>query len=235
MRLSIVIPTLNESKYLGKSISSIHQNFLFKCPEIIVADCSSQDGTPLIAQRLGAKVIQGDPPWNSRASALNHGANEAIGDVVLFLHADSEVPAGFDQRIHYVLQNPNVIGGAFQFGLDGNSLLLRFVEMINKFRYRVWPTFYGDQGIFVRKSVFNDVDGFPHRKILEDAHFCRLLQNQGKLVLINQIMMTSPRRFIQGGILRVLAMDLMIWGLDELGFDPSFFARKYQEDNRRRK
>src|SRR5262249_45208753 len=210
-KLSIIIPTLNEAGYLGAAVAGLRRNaVLAGRPEVIVADCGSVDGTADHAAPLGARGVQESPPLDSRAAALNRGAAEARGDVLLFLDADSLVPYAYDRSIAGALRDPHVVGGAFEFALDGAPLGLRVVEVINRIRYRIWKWYYGDQGIFVRRDVFRRVGGYPRRRILEASDFCRVLGRKGRLALIHKPMKTSPRRFLEGGIYRVLVQDVWI-------------------------
>jgi hypothetical protein len=125
------------------------------------------------------------------------------------------------------------VGGAFEFALDGEEFGLRVVELINRVRYRLWPLYYGDQGIFVRASVFRRVGGYPERRILEASDFCRRL-GRWRLVLVRKYMSTSARRFVEGGIFRVLSHDCRIWLLDLCRLPTEHFGPAYQQDNQRR-
>ena len=202
--------------------------------EIIVADCGSVDGTANLAARLGVRVVQDDPRPDSRAAALNAGAARATGDVLLFLDADSTVPRGYDRAIGRALRDAGVVGGAFEFALDPWAFGVRLVEIVNRIRYRLWPLYYGDQGIFVRAGVFRRVKGYPPRRILEASDFCRVLRREGRLVLLRHRLMTSSRRFLEGGVFRVLGQDVRIWWLDLVGRPTEPLAVAYQENNRRR-
>jgi rSAM/selenodomain-associated transferase 2 len=235
MRLSIIIPTLNEARYLAKAVAAVRQRAKPVEPhEIIVADCGSTDGTPEVAAGLDVSIIQDNPPPRSRAAALNRGAAAATGDVFLFLDADSLVPRGYAHAIRAALRDRQVIGGAFEFALDGWGLGLRCTEFLNRIRYRIWPRFYGDQGIFVRAEPFRRLGGFPPRLILETSDFSRALARRGRLALIHRPMITSARRFVEGGVWKVLAHDVWIWWLDLIGRPTERFARAYQENNHQR-
>ncbi|MFQ5502137.1 MAG: TIGR04283 family arsenosugar biosynthesis glycosyltransferase [Phycisphaerae bacterium] len=230
MRLSVIIPTLNESRTLERTIGWVRLRGADKSVELIVADCGSSDETVTLAERLGLRVATG-ASLNSRARACNAGAALATGDTLLFLHADCEVPDLFDRLIAGALAHPRAVGGAFEFKLDGPELRLRFVEQINRLRYRLMMEYYGDQGIFVRRSVFEACGGYLDLPILEDAHFCRLVSRFGVLRLIRSEIRTSPRRFYHGGILRTLAMDAVIWVWNLLCMNPNFFAAVYRREN----
>jgi glycosyltransferase involved in cell wall biosynthesis len=234
VKLSIIIPTLNEARYLGRAVASARRATLGAPPEVIVADCGSVDGTVELAMSLGVCLARDQPSLDSRAAALNHGATQAGGDVLLFLDADSIVPRGYDRAMARALEDPQVVGGAFEFALDGPGFGLRVVEIINRVRYRIWPRYYGDQGLFVRRRVFERLKGFPRRRILEASDFSRALGRRGKVILLGGRMKTSPRRFLDGGIYRVLAQDVLIWWLDLIGRPTEKFATAYQKNNRRR-
>lgn len=234
MRLSILIPTLNEAAYLPGTIAAARARATQTEPEIIVSDCGSADGTQELARRLGDRLVVANPLPTSRAAALNTAAPLAKGEVLLCLDADTIVPAGYDRLIAMALADPAVVGGAFEFQLDGHGLALRLVEVINRIRYRIWPYYYGDQGIFVRSEAFRRVGGYAERRLLEADDFCRRLRRLGRLVLLRQYMTTSARRFLAGGTLRVLARDAWIWWLDLLYRPTERFGDAYQQENRRR-
>jgi len=235
MELSIIIPTLNEAGYLPVTIEKIKQNASLREPyEIIVVDSGSMDETCEIALKLGVKLVRGKSISPGLAYVLNEAAKSATGDVFLFLDADTLVPPGYDEFIKSALTNPNVVGGAFEFALDGNEYGLRLVEFINRIRYRIRQRYYGDQGIFVRSHVFKRVGGYPEIGILEAAHFCKNLRKEGKLKLIKKRINTSPRRFLNGGIYKVLAGDIKIWFLDLIGFQVDKYADAYWKENKLR-
>lgn len=235
MKLSIIIPTLNEARYLPGTVRAVRRRAVLGPPhEIIVADCASRDGTRQLAQKLGALLADDEPAPNSRAAALNRGAARATGEVLLFLDADTIPPRGYDRAIRTALRRGSVIGGAFEFRLAGAAFGLRIVELINRVRYRLWPRYYGDQGIFVRHEAFQRSGGYPERSILEASDFSRRLWQLGRLALLRQYMTTSPRRFLEDGIGRVLAGDVRLWWLDLLGLPTERFGPPYWENNRQR-
>ncbi len=233
MQLSIIIPTLNEAAYLQAAVAQARCQAVLGPPhEIIVADCGSGDGTAELAGQLETILLQETPAPGSRAAALNRGAARATGDVLLFLDADTLLPRGYDQAIRHALLGPRVVGGAFEFALDGPNLGLRLVELINRVRYRIWPVYYGDQAIFVRASVFRQVGGYPEQRLLEASDFCKRVARLGHMVLLHKYVKTSARRFTEGGIYHVLAHDCWIWGLDMLGKNTERFGKAYQDNNR---
>jgi glycosyltransferase involved in cell wall biosynthesis len=234
MRLSVLIPTLNEAHFLSTAVWMVRHHAVLGPPhEIIVADCDSVDSTADLALRLETRLVQGQPALSSRAAALNRAAAAATGDVLLSLDADTLVPRGYDRAIRQALRDPRIVGGAFEFALDGPEAGLRVVELINRVRYRLWPLYYGDQGLFVRAAAFRRAGGYPQRRLLEASDFCRQLGPE-RLVLVRKYLKTSARRFVKGGIFRVLAQDARIWLLDLFRRPTEQFGPAYQQDNTER-
>ena len=233
MKLSIIIPTLNEADYLTDTIQTAKENaFCDDGIEFIVVDSGSSDNTPQIAERLGAEVVPYQEMACGRARLLNTGALAATGDVYLFLDADTLLPQGYDVLIKRSLNDGSTMGGAFEFTLSGSDFGLRVVEFINRIRYRVRQRFYGDQGVFVRAEIFKRVEGFPDMGLLESAHLCKTLRYEGALKLLNRGAVTSSRRFIEGGIYTVLAADIKIWFLDLIGLDVQKYSSSYWNENK---
>lgn len=233
--LSIIIPTLNESKDLPKTIATLRKNSKQTIPkEIIVVDTGSTDNTLEIAKSLDLKTISFIPSERGRALALNRGAREAKGEVLLFLDADTLLPESYDVEIKKALHSSTVVGGAFEFALNGRKWSLRIVEWVNRIRYRVRQRFYGDQGIFVRKNTFEKIGGYPALKLMEAAHFCRKLRKVGKLKLIKKPALSSPRRFLEKGVFRMLFHDIKIWWVDFCGRPAEKFASEYWEKNQKK-
>ncbi len=236
IKLSIIIPTLNEADYLTGTLSSIIVNKCYENkPEIIVVDSGSTDNTADIARPLADKLILIKPTSSGKWEALNKGAEISCGEVLLFLDADTVVPKDYDKEIENVFINKNIVGGAFEFTLDGRQFGLRVVELINRVRYRVRHSFYGDQGIFVTKDIFIKAGMFPKKRLFETSAMCRKLRRYGKLKLIKKPALTSPRRFIEGGIYRVLLNDIKLWFLNKTkNFPDTNHADLYWQENKKR-
>ena len=230
MNLSIIIPTLNEADYIEDTIEHLRKNSIAE-HEIIVVDSGSTDSTCEVAKNLGLKVLNCQRNSLGKSQLLNQAANYASGDVLLFLDADTLVPPEFDKSIVFVLSNPSVVGGAFEFALDGPEFGLRVVELINRTRYRIRQRYYGDQGVFVRSRIFERVGGYPEIALFESAYLCKNLRREGELKLIKKRIKTSPRRFIDGGIYKVLWGDIKIWFLDLIGVSVDKYAAPYWKEN----
>ncbi len=201
--VSVVIPTLNEEARLPKLL----ERLALEEPraEIVVVDGGSSDATTEKAQLWVDQVITTAP---GRGFQLNEGAKAATGDILWFLHADSEPPKQSVGKIIEVLHNrPELLGGAFRLKFDHASFGMRAIAFGANVRSRLFSMPWGDQGLFVRKSVFLELGGFPDWPIMEDFAFQRLLAKRGKTVLMKESLVTSARRYEKFGKLRALAMN----------------------------
>ena len=221
-RISIIIPALNEAHNLPQTLATLPAATEI---EVIVVDGGSVDQTAAVARGLGARVI-GSAPGRSRQ--LNCGAAAATGDLLLFLHADTRLPAGFDQAIRQTLDQPGVVAGSFRLAIDGPNGGLRWVEWGVNLRSRLCQMPYGDQGIFLSTEVFDKMGGFPDLPMMEDFELVRRLRQVGRVAIAPRAVVTSDRRWRTLGILRTtLANQVMIAGY-LLGVDPKQLARWYR-------
>ena len=234
MTLSIIIPTYHEEAYLGRTLEAVYRRSR-ATPDVVVVDCGSSDQTVAVARQYPVTVIEDASLKGHKWKSLNRGAAAAQGDVYLFLDADSLVPDAYDQLIDRCLAPPGVVGGAFEFAFDETGWAYALITLVNRVRYRLRKRFYGDQGIFVRRTTFEQVGGWPPLDIMEAAYFCQALQAIGQLRLIGSPLKTSTRRFAEGGIARVFWHDLIIWATDVLGQDTQRFARAYWQHSEQRR
>ena len=153
--------------------------------------------------------------------------------MVLFLDADCQVPRGYDQLILDAVKKKNVIGGAFEFAMERGGPVHKLAEWFNRTRYRLTQNYFGDQGIFCLKIVFDEIGGYPDQPIMEAAYFCQMLRKKGKLKLIKQPLVSSIRRFEKGGVFNVLLKDGWIWVQFLLGMDISKYAKSYWNENQK--
>jgi len=190
--------------------------------EIIVVDGGSVDGTPEIAQ-LYATVI-GSP--RGRAIQMNAGARRASGDVLLFLHSDSILASGALAQLQKTLDNPRVAGGSFTLVFDVDNFWLRFYAFSSTID---WLCFrYGDQGIFVRRSIFEAMGGYAEVPLMEDIDLMRRMPRYGQRFLIRHYpVTTSARRFLEHGVVRQEALNVALVGLWFLGIKPQTLAKWY--------
>jgi rSAM/selenodomain-associated transferase 2 len=159
---------------------------------------------------------------------MNAGAAVARGDALLFLHADTILPAGFDRAVLDALADPLVVGGRFDLHLVPGSPLLRLTGELINLRSRLTGIATGDQAIFVRRRVFAEMNGFPPVPLMEDVAFTAALKRRGRIAPLRGRVVTSSRRWVQDGIVRTI---LLMWSLRVLyfcGVSPQRLQRLYR-------
>ena len=217
--LSVIVPTLNEEKQLPALLDRLKQC----CPhEIIVVDGGSRDRTVEIAEQAGVRVIS---VARGRASQMNLAAAMATGEFLLFLHADTLPPPDYTQVITRVLQSPTTSAGAFRFELSGNLPGTFLIEALVNLRCRLRGTPYGDQGLFVRRRIFQHIGRFPDWPVLEDLHMVRLLKRLGPVRTAPQAARTSARRWEKGGTILTFLRHQLMLAAYHLGVPPRLIAR----------
>jgi rSAM/selenodomain-associated transferase 2 len=221
MKISVIIPALNEADHILACIDSVkRQSGHF---EIIVVDGGSMDGTLELA-RLQAMAVHGE---RGRARQMNAGAQLATGDVLLFLHADSTLHPDALTRLRNTLADPGVVGGTLTLVFDARRFWLQVYEFFERLDFVFFH--YGDQGIFVRREVFNRLGGYADIPVMEDIDFLRRLGRIGKRVVIRGCpITTSARRFFRYGLLwqELLNIALVIAWL--LGVKSEQLAKWYR-------
>ncbi|MBI5634817.1 MAG: TIGR04283 family arsenosugar biosynthesis glycosyltransferase [Nitrospirae bacterium] len=221
--ISIIIPALNEEFQILRCIDSIRAEDF--SGEIIVADGNSADRTRELAlSRTGVMVIASP---RGRGAQMNAGAAAATGATLLFLHADTLLEQGWSAELFSFFGDPSVVGGAFRFSIDNPSPKYRLVEAWVHMRCRLFRLPYGDQAIFIRRSVFRDLGGFKEMALMEDVDIVRRMKKQGKLVMLKRRAVTSGRRWVSKGLLKTAAINQMTMLLYQLGVSPDKLARFY--------
>jgi rSAM/selenodomain-associated transferase 2 len=221
-KISIIIPVLNEAENIRQAIACTQPSINI---EVIVVDGSSQDDTYKIASDLNVKIISSIP---GRAAQMNKGAMLANGDILLFLHADTRLPPGFDVMIRTVLQKTGTVAGAFALRIDAEVASLRLVEWGVNMRSRFWQMPYGDQAIFLTKDVFNKIGNFPELPFMEDFEIMRRLKRIGRITIIPVPVITSARRWLQKGIWKTTLINQIIIIAYLLGVPPQRIVSWYR-------
>ena len=224
MRISIIIPTLNEAEHIESTLmrlEPLRQNG----HEVIVVDGGSQDATVNLAKNRADSVINSAP---GRALQMNAGARQATGDVLWFLHADSQVSKVAAEQILLALNNRNNYWGRFDIRLSGKHILLRIVEQLMNLRSRLTGIATGDQGVFVRRDCFEAIGGFSQIPLMEDIEISRRLKKWSWPCCIHDTIKTSSRRWEEYGILSTI---LLMWRLRlgyAFGVSPEKLAHDYK-------
>ena len=195
--ISVIIPTLNEEKTISRCLEDIVDDPHI---EIIVSDGGSTDRTVEIAERYKDVKIISSPM--GRGVKMNAGASYAHGEILLFLHADCILSTEAILNIRDIFENNRIVGGAFKIKLLSDKLPYRLIETGINFRSRVFKLPYGDQGLFVKRTVFMEMGGFKEMNVCEDLDFICRLKRCGKIAILNEKIFSSVRRWENSGILR---------------------------------
>ncbi|WP_291128795.1 TIGR04283 family arsenosugar biosynthesis glycosyltransferase [Hydrogenophaga sp.] len=220
--LSIVMPALNEAATLAARLQALAP-WRARGAELIVVDGGSTDGTPAVAQAHADRVLQAP---RGRASQLNAGACAARGEVLLFLHADTQLPPEADRRIHEALAAGHD-WGRFDVRIEGRHPLLPLVAGLMNLRSRCSGIATGDQAIFVRRRVFEALGGCAPLPLMEDIDLSQRLLRVGPPACLRERVLTAGRRWDQHGFWRTV---LLMWRLRAawaLGADAEQLARRY--------
>jgi rSAM/selenodomain-associated transferase 2 len=223
MSLSVIVPTLNEERAITETLRRARAAGV---REIIVVDGGSVDGTRALAHELADLVLSAP---RGRAAQMNAGAARASGDILLFLHADTLVPDGFAQAIGVACREPGVIGGRFDVTLTSSSPLLRLTGELMNWRSRLSRIATGDQGIFVRRDVFEQLGGYADIPLMEDIDLSRRMKRAGRIACLHQRVTASARRWQTQGVVRTI---LLMWSFRALyffGVSPSRLRRLYDD------
>jgi rSAM/selenodomain-associated transferase 2 len=221
VRIAVVIPTLDEAETIEAAIASARQE---SDVEVLVADGGSRDATAAGASKAGARVIA---CARGRARQLEAGWRASQGDAVLFLHADTRLPAGWAGAVRAALGDPAVAGGAFRLRFEPRPPGMRVIEWGAGLRARWLGLPYGDQALFARRRALEAAGGIAPVPILEDLDLVRALRRQGRLALLPLAVTSSARRYLRRGVLRTWlrnAATLVAW---RLGVDRERLAAWY--------
>ena len=222
--LSIIVPTLNEGEAIGQALAALQPLRARGC-EVIVADGGSADDTVALARPLADAVVSSEP---GRARQQNAGAAAAAGEVLLFLHADTRLPADADALVADGLGRSGRGWGRFDVRLTGRHPMLRVIERMMGLRSRLFGIATGDQAIFVRRDWFRAVGGFPEIELMEDVALSKALKRRGRPLCLRETVTTSSRRWERGGVVRTMVLMWRLRLAYWLGADPASLADRYR-------
>jgi rSAM/selenodomain-associated transferase 2 len=217
----VIVPTLNEEQGIEATLASIPRT---PGDEIIVVDGGSMDDTVAIAQRSCAEVLHSPA---GRALQMNCGAEHARGEVLLFLHADTLLPQGGIAAVRAAMQQPHVVGGAFRLAFFPSTPGLRLIAWGTNMRTRFGKLPYGDQALFVRRTLFEALGGYTEVPLLEDVKLVQALRRQGELALLDHTVHTSGRRWLQRGLVTTTLRNTLIIAFYFCGVSPGTLKRWY--------
>ncbi len=228
MRLSIIIPVLNETSVLPGLLGHLAP-LRARGAEVIVVDGGSEDGSQQIASHAGALLVHCE---RGRARQMNAGATAAHGDVLLFLHADTLLPARAMQAIETALRHDgrarDYAWGHFDVHIDGRSFMLRVVAGLMNWRSRLTGIATGDQAMFVTRAAFETAGGFPDQPLMEDIEISRRLLTLSRPVCLKEKVITSGRRWETCGVWKTIWLMWRLRWSYWRGVSASELARSYR-------
>jgi rSAM/selenodomain-associated transferase 2 len=226
LKISIVIPVLHEAASINSLVARIGGLEHDEKPQIIVVD-GDPEGTTIGA--IESTDVVRAKSERGRGRQMNEGAKEAQGNVLLFLHADTELPAEALRQITSVMTRQDIVAGAFDLGVKSRRFIFRIIEGIASFRSRVSRIPFGDQAIFIRRDYFNEIGGYDEIPLMEDLEIMRRIKKRGdKIFIIHTMVMTSPRRWEQEGMLYCTLRNWFIQILYYCGVSPQRLAKYYK-------
>ena len=223
-RLSVVVPMLNEGSAIADTLAALRSGA--PNAEIIAVDGGSIDQSVDVARKLADRIVAAA---RGRARQMNAGAALGTGEFLAFVHADTRVPSSFEKDILDAFQESDVVGGRFDVELDDPSFAYRLMGNLIRLRSRITRTATGDQAIFVRRSVFQALGGFPDFDLCEDLDFSRRLKRAGRVACLHSRVTTSARRWQRDGLVRTVLRMWAIRALYLLGVPPSRLKQIYAD------
>ena len=231
MRVSVIIPTLNEERTISETLARAARS---GADEIVVVDGGSSDGTVARAKSTSKAVgplpaihLLTAPP--GRARQMNAGAAASRGNILLFLHADTELPDGAVAAVTRACGDVGCVGGRFDVRFDTSHGWAPVIATLMNWRSRWTGIATGDQALFVRRDVFTRLGGFPDIPLMEDIEFTRRLKRQGRLAALRLRVTTSYRRWERNGAVGTILLMWLLRALYWLGMSPERLARLYAE------
>lgn len=219
--VSIIVPVLNEAGTIGPTLVRLRTDFP-GC-ELVVVDGASTDATVAAATGLALVLHSG----RGRALQMNTGAAHTSGDVLWFVHADTRIAARALPQLKEALTDPRTVGGGLTLRFDRRSAGLDCLARASNLRARRLHQIFGDQAMFVRREVFEQVGGFPALPLMEDLELSRRLHRCGRLTLLEATSTASARRFTEHGTVRMVAFMQYLKLLYFLGVSPESIAGRY--------
>ena len=223
-RLSIVMPVLNEAAQLPVRLARL-EALRARGIELIIADGGSEDDSAGIAREFGAQVIVTE---RGRARQMNAAARNARGGILLFLHADTDLPADADRLVLDGLARSERAWGRFDVDIVDGPRMLALVAYMMNLRSRLSGIATGDQAIFVRRETFERIGGFPDQPLMEDIELSRRLKRVSPPLCLRERATTSGRRWATRGTLRTVVLMWRLRLAYWLGTSPEQLAERYR-------
>jgi rSAM/selenodomain-associated transferase 2 len=224
--ISIIIPVLHETATINETVSLLRRSDGGKEADIVVVDGDLSGST---VQTITDSTVQRLISERGRAVQMNRGAEDASGDILLFLHADTRLPGNALTLISEAMKDGHCVAGAFDLGFDTDRSIFRITEIYVFLRTRLTKIPFGDQAIFIRRDYFRKLGGYRRIPIMEDVDLMKRIRKRGDRVSIIPVKVsTSPRRYEQEGIISCTFRNWVLQTLFALGASPERLAKRYR-------
>ncbi len=224
-KVSVILPAFNEEARIKSALIDLTENH--RPDEIIVVDGGSSDQTAVIASQY-ATVVKSE---KGRATQMNDGASTAVGGILLFLHVDTRLPPGGLTAVRDALCRTQTQSGRFRMSFGHPHPLLKLYEYQTRFHCFS----YGDQGLFIRSTLFRSLGGFDDAVAFEDIDFYRRLLKHDRPIILKDPVTTSPRRFLENGVIRQKLINITLATMFYLRLNAqivNYFRRLWYKDTR---
>lgn len=229
IKFSIIVPVFHEGERINDLIDCLNRQDSDKNFEIIIVDgCREKDTLGAIHSKEVIKISS----ERGRAKQMNAGASMAKGEILIFLHADTELPIHALKKINSLIERKEYVGGAFDLGIKSDKFIFKVIGTLSSLRSRLNRIPFGDQAIFIRKEYFNKIGGYKEIPLMEDVELLRRIKKSGnKIWIFYDRVMTSPRRWEKEGIIYCTLRNWSLQTLYFLGISPHKLAIFYKSDN----
>ena len=233
IKFSIIVPVFHEGEKVNELISYLHHLDPEKNLEVIVVDGSLERDTLAAINSNHVIKISSE---KGRAKQMNMGASASRGDILIFLHADTELPIHALKKINTLLGRKKYVGGAFDLAIKSDKLIFKVIGVFASLRSRLNRIPFGDQAIFIRREYFNQIGGYKEIPLMEDVELMRRVKKFGsKIWIFHDRVMTSPRRWEKEGVIYCTFRNWSLQALYFLGVSPDKLIHFYKNDNERKR
>ncbi|CAB5138686.1 Glycosyl transferase, family 2 [Olavius algarvensis associated proteobacterium Delta 3] len=223
--ISVIIPVFQEASVIHRTLTSVFALRGTDCCEILVVDGEPSGGT---IRAIAHDTVRKIRSAKGCAVQMNEGARRAIGDILLFLHADTTLPVNAVECILEVADVAEVVGGAFTLGIDSRRKVFRIIEAATNLRNRLLRVPYGDQAIFLRRTFFEELGGYSDLPLMEDVELMQRIRRTGaRIRILKDRVQTSPRRWDAEGIVLGTLRNWLIRSLFAAGVSPRHLVKLY--------
>jgi len=227
------VPVFHEEEWINALIEYLNNLDLHKDIEIIVVDGAREKNT---LKAIHNNQVIKIPSEKGRAKQMNVGASAAKGEILIFLHADTELPFQALKKINSFIGQREYVGGAFDLGIKSDKFIFKMIGTLSSLRSRFNRIPFGDQAIFIRREYFNQIGGYKEIPLMEDVELMRRIKKSRKKIWIfYDRVMTSPRRWEKEGVIYCTLRNWVIQALYLLGVSPHKLANFYKSSYSKRR